>query len=152
MLADAFGQLDRIMLASVEELTEVDGIGPIMAESVYEFFQSEANREIVEKLRAAGLNFTQDSGNDATGEAPPQTLEGMTIVVTGGLASYTRDEVGAAIKSRGGKAPGSVSSKTTAVVVGENPGASKLEKAEALEVPILDEAQFQRLVETGELP
>ncbi|MDE0215793.1 MAG: NAD-dependent DNA ligase LigA, partial [bacterium] len=81
-----------------------------------------------------------------------QTLQGMTIVVTGGLEGYSRDGVGAAIKARGGKSPGSVSSKTTALVVGENPGASKLEKAETLEVPILDEAQFQRLVETGELP
>ncbi|MCY3576064.1 MAG: NAD-dependent DNA ligase LigA [bacterium] len=152
LLADAFGHLDRIMEASVEELAEVDGIGPIMAESVYEFFQSKVNREIVEKLRAAGLNFAQGTGGDAAAEALPQTLEGMTIVVTGGLEGYTRDGVGAAIKARGGKSPGSVSSKTTALVVGENPGASKLEKAETLEVPILDEAQFQRLVETGELP
>ena len=82
----------------------------------------------------------------------PQTLEGMIIVVTGGLEGYTRDEVGAAIKARGGKSPGSVSSKATALVVGENPGASKLDKAEKLDIPILDEAQFQRLIETGELP
>ena len=151
LLAEEFGHLDRIMDASVEELAEVGGIGPIIAESVYEFFQLEANREIVEKLRTAGLNFSQGTG-PAEVEAQPQTLDGMTIVVTGGLEGYTRDGVGAAIKARGGKSPGSVSSKTTALVVGENPGASKLEKAEALEVPILDEAQFQRLVETGELP
>jgi len=152
LLADAFGHLDRIIEASVEELAEVDGIGPIMAESVYEFFQSEKNREVVGKLRAAGLNFAQGSGGNAATEELPQTLAGMTIVVTGGLEGYSRDGVGAAIKARGGKSPGSVSSKTTALVVGENPGASKLEKAETLEVPILDEAQFQRLVETGELP
>ena len=151
LLADAFGHLDRIMEASVEELAEVDGIGPIMAESVHEFFQSEVNREIVEKLRAAGLNFSQDTGQDES-EALPQTLDGMTIVVTGGLEGYTRDGVGEAIKARGGKSPGSVSSKTTALVVGENPGASKLDKAEELGIPVLDEAQFERLIETGELP
>ena len=151
LLADAFGNLDQIMAASVEKLAEVDGIGPIMAESVREFFQSEANREIVEKLRAAGLNFSQDTGK-AEAEALTQTLDGMAIVVTGGLEGYTRDGVGAAIKARGGKSPGSVSSKTTALVVGENPGASKLDKAEKLGVPVLDAAQFQRLIETGELP
>ena len=149
LLADAFGHLDRIMEASVEELAEVDGIGPIMAESVYEFFQSEVNREIVEKLRAAGLNFAQGTGGNAAAEAIPQTLKGMTIVVTGGLEGYSRDGVGAAIKARGGKSPGSVSSKTTALVVGENPGASKLDKAEKLGVPVLDEAQFEQLLETG---
>ena len=151
LLAEAFGHLDRIMDAAVEDLAEVDGIGPIMAESVHEFFQSEVNREIVEKLRAAGLNFSQDTGQ-AEAETLPQTLDGMAIVVTGGLEGYTRDGVGAAIKARGGKSPSSVSSKTTALVVGENPGASKLDKAEKLGVPVLDEAQFQRLIETGELP
>ena len=151
VLAEAFGHLDRIMIASVEELAEVDGVGPVIAESVYEFFQSEPNREIVEKLRTSGLNFSQDTGQ-AEAETLPQTLEGKIIVVTGGLEGYTRDGVGAAIKARGGKSPGSVSSKTTALVVGENPGASKLDKAEKLEIPILDEAQFQRLIETGELP
>ena len=73
-------------------------------------------------------------------------------MVTGGLENYTRDGVGAVIKARGGKSPGSVSSKTTALVVGENPGASKLDKAEKLEIPILDEAEFQHLMETGEMP
>ena len=152
LLADAFGHVDRIMEASVEALAEVDGIGPIMAESVHEFFQSEVNREIVEKLRAAGLNFIQDTSSDAAAESLFQTLAGMTIVVTGGLEGYSRDGVGAAIKARGGKSPGSVSSKTTALVVGENPGASKLEKAEKLGIPVLNEAQFQELIETGTLP
>ena len=152
VLAEAFGDLDSIMGATVEELAEVDGVGPIMAESVHEFFQSKLNREIVEKLRVAGLNFAQDTGSDAAAAALPQTLAGKTIVVTGGLEGYTRDGVGAAIKSRGGKSPGSVSSKTDALVVGENPGASKLDKAEKLGVPILDQAQFQKLIESGELP
>ena len=153
LLAEAFGDLDSIMEASTEQLAEVDGIGPIIAESVYEFFQSDVNREIVEKLREAGLNFAQGTGGPSDeAEALPQTLEGKTIVVTGGLEGYTRDGVGAAIKARGGKSPGSVSSKTTALVVGENPGASKLDKAEKLGIPVLNEAQFERLIETGELP
>lgn len=151
LLAEAFGDLDRIMAASAEELAEVDGVGPVMAESVYEFFQSNLNREIVEKLRTAGLNFSQ--GTEPTqADAPPQTLEGKAIVVTGGLEGYTRDGVGAAIKARGGKSPGSVSSKTTALVAGENPGASKLDKAKKLGIPVLDQAQFVRLLETGEMP
>ena len=149
LLADAFSTLDRIMKASVEELAEVDGIGPIIAESVHEFFRSEVNQEIINKLPEE-LRESQSDNTEA--EALPQTLEGMTIVVTGGLEGYTRDGVGAAIKARGGKSPGSVSAKTTALVVGESPGASKLDKAEKLGIPILDEAQFQELIETGELP
>ncbi len=148
VLAEAFGHLDRIMEASVDDLAEVDGIGPVIAGSVHEFFRSEVNQDIIEKLRAAGLNFAEDS-DQIEAEALPQTLEGMTIVVTGGLEGYTRDGVGAAIKARGGKSPGSVSSKTTALVVGENPGASKLDKAEKLGVPVLDGAQFEQLLETG---
>lgn len=149
LLADAFGSLDRIMGASVEDLADVDGIGPIIAESVYEFFQSEVNQEIIQKLPK---ELRETGSTDTEAEALPQTLEGMTIVVTGGVEGYTRDGVGAAIKARGGKSPGSVSSKSTALVVGENPGASKLDKAEKLGIPILNEAQFQRLIETGELP
>ena len=150
-LAEAFGHLDRIMEVSADELAEVDGIGPVIAESVYEFFQSKVNRKIVEKLQAAGLNFADDTGR-AEAEALTQTLAGMTIVVTGGLEGFTRDGVGAAIKARSGKWPGSVSTRTTALVVGENPGASKLDKAEKLGVPVLNEAQFRQLIETGELP
>ncbi|MCY3961633.1 MAG: NAD-dependent DNA ligase LigA [bacterium] len=148
--------LDLIMKAEVEELSDVEGIGTIIAESVREFFQTKANRQIVLNLKAAELRATKfippDNNDDTPAEALPQTLEGMTIVVTGGVEGYTRDGVGAAIKARGGKSPGSVSSKTTALVMGENPGASKLEKAEKLGIPILDEAQFQELMETGKLP
>ena len=168
ILADAFENqdytgdepaLDRIMDASVDDLAEVDGIGPIIAESVHSFFDPEknpANQQIIKKLKDAKLRATipisAEDADRAEAEALPQTLDGKTIVVTGGLESHTRDEVGAAIKARGGKSPGSVSSKTTALVVGENPGASKLDKAEKLGIQVLDEAQFQRLIETGELP
>ena len=102
---------------------------------------------LVERLRAAGLNLEGP-------EAPsvPQTLAGRTVVVTGTLEGFSRDGAEEAITSRGGKSPGSVSKKTTAVVVGESPGASKLTKAEELGIPVLDEAGFVVLLETGELP
>ena len=147
VLAKAFGDLDRIMAASVDEIAETEGIGPKIAASVHEFFASESNREVIEKLRAAGLNFTGPAAPDV-----PQNLTGMSIVVTGSLEGWSREEAEEAVKSRGGKSPGSVSKKTTAVVVGESPGAAKLTKAEELGVPILDEAGFARLLETGELP
>ena len=147
VLSRAFGDLDRIMAASVDEIAETEGIGPKIAASVHEFFASESNREVIEKLRAAGVNFTGPSDPDL-----PQTLAGMSVVVTGSLEGWSREEAEEAVKSRGGKSPGSVSKKTTAVVVGESPGAAKLTKAESLGVPILDEAGFSRLLETGELP
>jgi DNA ligase (NAD+) len=147
ILARALGHLDRIMAASEEELAAVEGVGPIIAQSVREFFDSEQNQAVLAKLRAAGVNLE--------GPAAPrldQTLAGMSVVVTGTLEGYSREEAEEAIKARGGKSPGSVSKKTTAVVVGEGPGAAKLTKAEELGVPVLDEAQFQHLLETGELP
>lgn len=147
--------LDLIMKASVEELAQVDGIGPIIAESVHEFFQSKANQQILENLKSAKLRATKfilpDNTGDTPAEALPQTLDGKTIVVSGRLEGYTREGVGAAIKARGGKSPDSVSAKTTALVVGKSPGASKLDKAEKLGVRVLDQTQFERLLETGEL-
>jgi DNA ligase (NAD+) len=147
VLARAFGDLDRILAASVEEVAEVEGIGPKIAASVCEFFSSPANREVIEKLRDAGVNFTGPEAPDV-----PQTLAGMSVVVTGTLEGWSREEAEDIVKSRGGKSPGSVSKKTTAVVVGESPGAAKLSKAESLGVPILDEAGFAHLLETGTLP
>jgi DNA ligase (NAD+) len=147
-LAAAFDGLDSIVEASVEELAAVEGLGPVIAEAIHTWFASDANRELVERLRAARLNF-QGSGGGA--DAQRKTLAGKSVVVTGTLEDYTREESEAAIKARGGKSPGSVSSKTTAVVVGESPGASKLSKAEELGVPILDEAGFRHLLDTGEV-
>ena len=146
VLARAFGSLDRIIAAPVEELAEVEGIGPTIASSVRRFFDSERNLAVVEKLRAAGVNFEGPAAPDA-----PPTLAGMSIVVTGTLERWSRETAEEAIKARGGKAPGSVSKKTTAVVVGEGPGAAKLTKATELGVPVLDEAAFERLLDTGEL-
>jgi DNA ligase (NAD+) len=147
LLARGLGSLDAIMEADEEALAAVDGVGPIIARSVAQFFASDANREVVEKLRAAGLNFE--------GPARPQvaqTLEGLSIVVTGTLEGWSREAAEEAIKSRGGKSPGSVSKKTTAVVLGTEPGQAKVTKAEELGIPMLDEAGFQRLLDTGELP
>ena len=145
--ANAFGSLDAIMNASREELGAVEGIGPIIAASVYQWFAETGNRAIVEKLRAAGVVFDRVERTSV-----PQTLLGKAVVVTGGLEGFSREEAEAAIKARGGKSPGSVSTKTYAVVAGADPGAAKFAKATELGVPILDEAAFVALLETGSLP
>jgi len=146
-LATHFGHLDRIEAATEEELAAVEGVGPIIAAAVREWFADDSNRNVVQKLRDAGVNLEGPEAPDL-----PQNLVGLSVVVTGTLDGWTRDEAEAAIKGRGGKSPGSVSKKTTAVVVGAEPGASKLTKATDLGVPILDEAGFAHLLETGEVP
>ncbi|MGE0509424.1 MAG: NAD-dependent DNA ligase LigA [Acidimicrobiia bacterium] len=146
-LARGFGNLDAILSAGEADLATTDGVGPVIAASITTWYANEANRTIIEKLRTAGVEF----GN-VTVSRLPQNLVGKAIVVTGTLDGWSRDEAEAAIKDRGGKSPGSVSKKTFAVVVGAEPGASKLTKAEELGVPVLDETSFARLLETGELP
>jgi DNA ligase (NAD+) len=148
LIAGAFGHLDRVIDATDEELAAVPGVGPVIARSVAEYFRNERNREVVEKLRKAGVNFV----GPEQAEPVSQALAGKSVVVTGTLVGFTREGAEAAIKARGGKSPGSVSKSTTAVVVGESPGASKLTKAESLGIPILDEDAFVRLLDTGELP
>ena len=145
--ADTFGSLDAVMAASTEALAGVDGIGLVIAESVNTWFAQETNRAMVERLRLAGVRFDIVERSNLT-----PTLLGKAVVVTGSLEGFTRDGAEEAIKARGGKSPGSVSKKTTAVVVGNEPGASKLSKAHDLGVPIVDEAGFVHLLETGELP
>jgi DNA ligase (NAD+) len=146
-LARAFGHLDRIMEASPEEVAAVEGIGPLIAESVHAFFALDRNREVIEKLRAAGVNFEGPAAPDV-----PQVLAGKAVVVTGTLEGWSRETAEEAILARGGKSPGSVSKKTYALVVGEGPGAAKLAKATDLGVPVIDEGAFAALLETGELP
>jgi DNA ligase (NAD+) len=146
-LARAFGDLDGIMAADADAIAAADGVGPTIAASVRTWFDEPANRAVIEKLRAAGLDFGRVEEPSA-----PQVLVGKSIVVTGTLEGFNREEAELAITSRGGKSPGSVSKKTTAVVVGEAPGQAKVTKAEELKVPVLDEAAFVRLLETGELP
>ena len=147
ILARHFGHLDRILAASREDLSAVEGVGPIIGASVEQFFATDSNRRLVERLRDAGLNF---EGPRAS--VVPQVLAGTSIVVTGTLEGWSREEAEEAIKARGGKSPGSVSKKTTAVVVGADPGAAKLAKATELGVAVIDEAAFARLLESGELP
>lgn len=146
-LAEHFGHLDAIASADEDELAGVEGVGAIIAGSVHAWFADDTNRAVIEKLRSAGVNFTGPESSDL-----PQTMEGLIVVVTGTLDGFTRDGAEAAIKGRGGKSPGSVSKKTTAVVVGAGPGASKVTKAEELGIPILDEPGFLHLLETGTLP
>ena len=146
-LSRAFGTLDSIMLASEADLALTDGVGPIIAASIVRWFATPSNREIVEKLRAAGVEFGKVEVSRL-----PQNLAGKAIVVTGALDGYTRESAEAAIKDRGGKSPGSVSAKTMALVVGTEAGASKLTKAQELGIPILDLAGFEHVLATGELP
>lgn len=146
-LARAFGNLDAIVGAGEADLATVEGVGPVIAASIVRWFADPKHRAIVDKLREAGVDF----GNVQT-SVLPQVLAGKAVVVTGTLDGFNREEAEAAVKDRGGKSPGSVSKKTFAVVVGAEPGASKLTKAEELGVPILDEAGFRHLLDTGELP
>ena len=146
-LAVAFGNLDAIMNASLADLANVDGVGDVIAASVTSWFSVPDNRAFIEKMRASGVEF----GNVEVSRLP-QNLVGRNIVVTGSLEGFDRDGAERAIKDRGGKSPGSVSKKTDALVVGAEPGASKLTKAQELGIPVLDETQFVILLETGEIP
>jgi DNA ligase (NAD+) len=146
-ISRAFGNLDAILTASEADLATTDGVGPTIASSMVRWFAQPRHREIVDKLRAAGVDF----GNVEV-RRMAQVLAGKAVVVTGGLTGFSREEAATAIKDRGGKSPGSVSAKTFAVVVGVEPGASKLTKATELGIPILDEAGFVTLLDTGELP
>ncbi len=146
-LAKGLGHMDAIAAATADEVAALDGVGQVIAESVVTWFAEPSNHTLIDKLRTAGVNFEGPEAPDL-----PQTLAGMSIVVTGTLERFTRESVEEAIVTRGGKSPSSVSKKTTAVVVGEGPGASKFTKAQELGVPILDEAGFEHLLHTGELP
>jgi DNA ligase (NAD+) len=146
-LARAFGTLDAVMSAREADLATTEGVGPVIAASIEQWFGEDGNRDMVERLRAAGVDFGQ-----VVVSRQPQVLAGKAVVVTGTLEGFSREEAEAAIKDRGGKSPGSVSAKTFAVVVGREPGASKLTKAEGLGVPVLDEGGFVSLLETGEIP
>ena len=143
-VARATGDLDVIERASEEELTAIDGVGPVIAQSAQRFFSVPDNRAVVKKLRMAGVDLTAPRVAPVAGGP----LEGLTFVLTGGLESLSREQAQAEIEARGGKITSSVSKKTSYVVVGENPG-SKLAKAESLGVPILDEADFRALLEHG---
>lgn len=142
LLAEHFGSLDKLAEATVEELTEVHEVGPKVAESIAEFFSEPANRKLVERLRKAGLKFTEER------KAPKDSrLAGKIFVFTGVLAHRSREEAGELVTTHGGKVSSSVSKKTDYVVVGADPG-SKYDKAKSLGVTILDEAAFEKLLST----
>lgn len=142
-LAREFGSLDRIEEAAEEDIAAVDGVGPTIAAAVREWFAVDWHREVVRKWRAAGVRMA-----DERDESVPRTLSGLSIVVTGSLSTYSRDEAKELIMARGGRAAGSVSKKTAFVVVGDSPG-SKYDKAVQLGVPVLDEEGFQVLLDQG---
>ncbi|MCU1490023.1 MAG: ligase, NAD-dependent [Acidimicrobiaceae bacterium] len=152
-LAGHLPDLDALVAAGEDVLAAIDGVGPTIAASVVAFFASERNRAVLDKLRAAGVDLSSDRYRppDASGEpSAVGVLVGKSVVITGSLERFTREEAEAAVLERGGKSPGSVSKRTFAVVVGAEPGASKLTKAESLGIPQLDEAGFVHLLETGE--
>lgn len=140
LLADHFGSLDKLAEASAEQLMEAEEVGPRVAEAIREFFEEKRNREVVEKLRTAGLQFTAEQKRKADGK-----LTGKQFVLTGTLPTYSRDQAKEMIEASGGRVVGSVSRKTDYVVVGADAG-SKLEKARTLGLAILDEAGLLALV------
>ncbi|MFD6891703.1 NAD-dependent DNA ligase LigA [Streptomyces sp. NPDC059957] len=144
-LARAFRSIERIEQATEEELAATDGVGAIIATSVKEWFAEEWHQEILRKWRAAGVRMEEEGSGEDEG---PRPLEGLTVVVTGTLQSHTRDGAKEALQSRGAKVTGSVSKKTSFVVVGDNPG-SKYDKAVQLKLSILDDAGFAVLLEEG---
>ncbi|MFF6836251.1 NAD-dependent DNA ligase LigA [Streptomyces sp. NPDC012438] len=144
-LAREFRSLERIERASEEELAAVDGVGGIIAAAVKQWFAEEWHREIVRRWRAAGVALEDEGGGEGEG---PRPLEGLTVVVTGTLEKFTRDGAKESLQRLGAKVTGSVSKKTSFVVVGENPG-SKYDKAMQLKVPVLNEEGFSILLEQG---
>ena len=147
LLAQEFGSIQALATAPVEKIAEIPGIGPKIAESVHEFFSIPENVAVIERLCQAGVVLEEEKPENEL----PQTLAGLTFVLTGTLEHFTRDEAGAQLKAMGAKVSGSVSKKTSFVVAGEAAG-SKLTKAESLGVPVLDEAALQQILETGQAP
>ena len=142
-LAMTFPSMDLLMEASVEQLAEVDGVGHVIAQSLREWFDVDWHVEIVRAWQAAGVRMKDEAREDIE-----QTLEGLTIVVSGAMPGYTREGAKEAIVARGGKASGSVSKKTSLVIAGPGAG-SKAAKAEALGVPVVDESYFERVLKRG---
>lgn len=147
VLAVSFGSMQALMLASAEEIAAVEGIGPVIADSIRAFFSVPENVAVIERLRKAGVVLEEEVSEPER----PQSLAGLTFVLTGTLSGHTRAEAGAALKALGAKVTGSVSRKTSYVIAGVDPG-SKLTKAQELGVPVLDEAALEEILATGQLP
>ncbi len=144
-LARHFGSIDALMDASPDDIEAIDGIGPEIAGSVVSWFSDPDNVDLVRRLADSGVSMVDET---PARDAVPQTLDGLTVVITGTLDGYTRDEAKAAVEARGGKVTGSVSSRTDVLVAGDNAG-SKLAKAESLGIPIVDAATFDRFLREG---
>ena len=144
-LARELRSWDAIVSSSVERLTEVEGVGTVIARALLDWWEVDWHREVVAKWRAAGVTFA-DEVIDSDG---PQPLAGMTFVITGTLADFTRDGATEAIQSQGGKVTGSVSKKTDFVIVGSDPGGSKYDKAIALGSALLDDEGLATLLQSG---
>ena len=143
VLADHFGSVDAIENATLDQLESVREIGPVLAASVRSFFDQPANRDLIESFRTAGVKLI---GEPKRVPAGPQPLAGKTFVITGELSGMSREAAQAKLEALGAKVTGSVSKKTTALIVGADPGASKSEKAQALGIPTLDEKGFLELL------
>ncbi|MBM7825764.1 DNA ligase (NAD+) [Arcanobacterium pluranimalium] len=147
-LAQHFGSLDAILDAGLEQISQIEGVGEVIGQSLLQWFEVDWHREIIDRWTSAGVSFADETAANETEAA--QTLAGLTIVATGSLQNFTRDSINEAIERHGGKAAGSVSKRTSLVVVGENAG-SKATKAQALGIPIYTEEQFEELIRSGEL-
>jgi DNA ligase (NAD+) len=163
----AFPSVSALARATEDELTQIEGIGPIIARAVVQFFATPDNMRLIDELEAAGLSLSlppadfggaggsaagvAGSGGAAGAQAESQTLAGLSFVLTGTLEQYTRDEAAEALRALGAKTPGSVSPKTSFVIAGPGAG-SKLAKAQQLNIPILDEAALHTILQTGALP
>ena len=143
-LAREFRSLDSIMSASAEELAAVEGVGPVVARAIVDWFAVDWHRDVVERLRSGGVFMADEVGDEG-----PRPLAGLTFVITGTLDSHSRDAATEAVQALGGKVTNSVSKKTDFVVAGRDPGASKYDKARALGVPMLDDAGFEVLLREG---
>lgn len=167
-VARAFGTLEALRGATVGEVAAIPGVGNIIADSVVEFLSNPANQVVIDRLVRSGVATVEPGGGarspsdgrvsqagaaaGAGTAGPPQTLSGKSVVITGTVPGYTREEAEEAVLARGGKSPGTVSKRTFAVVVGESPGAAKSSKAEELQVPMIEGERFDELLTSGEVP
>ena len=143
LLARHFKNIDALMQAGLQELQEVEGIGEVMAKSIIGYFHDEKNREIIERLRAYGLQMSLSEEQTA---ATSDRLAGQSIVISGVFAHHSRDEYKLIIEQNGGKNVGSISGKTSFILAGDNMGPSKLEKAQKLGVRIVNEEEFLKMI------
>ena len=149
-LATALGGVREVLEASEERRAEVAGVGQVISASVSDWWSREAHRDLVDRLDHHGVDLSVSEGPSVSDL--PATLEGRAVVVTGTVPGHTRESAQAAVLARGGTAPGSVSAKTYALVVGDGAGASKLTKAESLGIPVVSADRFDELLESGEIP